>query len=65
MSRGLERAWLSLSLSHKLNKMKSALAENGVLVRKSAVLVLAAAVFGFLTFASTRLTLAPVAASRR
>jgi hypothetical protein len=65
MSRGLERAWPSLSLSHKPNKMNVALAENGVRGRKSAVLVLAAAVFGVLPFAGTPLTLAPVAASRR
>ena len=40
MSRGLERARFLLSLSHKLNKMTLALAENGVRGRKSAVLVL-------------------------
>jgi hypothetical protein len=65
MSRGLEWARLSLSLSHKPNKMTLALTENGVRGCKSAVLVLAAAVFGFLPFGGTRLTLAPVAASRR
>ena len=37
MSRGLERARLSVSLSHRPNKMTLSLADNGVRGRKSAV----------------------------